>query len=148
MTVSIKKAGSVFLSLPLLLFIIFSLVPPSLAAGGSGEFSEGYKNDLKALFEEVIIKIELRDMDSVEAKASLALLRSKYRVEYNDFAGKIDALIDEVEESKKGYLDALNDFAMIQNNLTKVREQMKREQDAAQEGYSSGGGGGNPREKD
>lgn len=142
---SIKKAGSVLLSLPLLLVIIFSLVPHSLAANGSGEFSEGYNNELRIIFEELIFKIELGEIDNLEAKDTLASLRSKYRVDYNDFAGKIDAVIDEVEEGQKGYLDALNDFIIIQNNFAKIRKQFHNK-DSTGEQNVSGGGEGNSRE--
>ena len=124
MNVLIKKAGSNFYFLPLLLFFILPLVTPPLAANGSREFSEGYKTDLQNLFEEVIFKVESGEMSGFEAKTNLSLLRSKYRVNYNDFAGKIDAIIDEVEESKKDYLEALNDFIIIQNNAIKAREQV------------------------
>ena len=156
MTEFLKKAGSIFYFLPLLLLIIVSLLTPSsLAANGSREFSEGYKNDLQNLFEEVIIKVESGEMSGFEAKTNLALLRSKYRVDYNDFAGKIDAIIDEVEESKKDYLEALNDFAIIQNNAIKAREQVLKknqiktseinqsDQDSTQGGSSSSEDSGN-----
>lgn len=142
---SIKKAGSVLLSLPLLLVIIFSLVPHSLAANGSAEFSEGYNNELRIIFEELIFKIELGEIDNLEAKDTLASLRSKYRVDYNDFAGKIDAVIDEVEEGQKGYLDALNDFIIIQNDFAKIRKQFQNK-DSTGEQNVSGGGEGNSRE--
>ena len=158
MTETLKKAGSIFYFLPLLLLIIFSLViPSSLAASGSGEFSEGYKENLRVLFEEVIIKVDSVEMSGIEAKADLALLRSRYRVEYNDFAGKIDAVIDEVEENKKGYLEALNDFTIMQNNLIKARELAQKEnfdkalgneQPVPLEGPSPGRGGTSPRKKD
>ena len=163
MTVSLKKAGNIFYFLPLLLIIIYSLVTPSLAARGSGEFSEEYKNDLRNLFEEVIIKVESGEIKGIDAKAALAVLRSRYRVEYNDFAGKIDAVIDEVEENKKGYLEALNNFTMMHNNLIKVRELGQEEayvkasggeqsemseQALPLDGPSPGGGSSNPRKKD
>jgi hypothetical protein len=166
MTISIKKTGSSYCFLSLLLFIIFSLVTPSLAARGSGEFSEEYKIELHILFEEIIIKVESGEISSIDAKAALASLRSRYRVEYNDFAGKIDAVIDEVEENKKGSLDALNDFTKIQNSVTRAREQIQNEDQnkntgggqseqselseeaAPKEGPSSGGGSGSPRKKE
>lgn len=142
---SIKKAGSVLLSLSLLLVIIFSLVPHSLAANGSAEFSEGYNNELRIIFEELIFKIELGEIDNLEAKDTLASLRSKYRVDYNDFAGKIDAVIDEVEEGQKGYLDALNDFIIIQNDFAKIRKQFQNKDSTGEQNFS-GGGEGNSRE--
>ncbi len=157
MTESLKRAGSIFYFLPLLLIIIFSLVTPSLSAGGSGEFSEGYKDDLLNLFEEVIIKVESGGMSGFEAKTALALLRSKYRVDYNDFAGRIDAIVDEVEENKKGYLEALNYFTIMQNNMIKARELAQKEdydktlgseQAVPREGPSPGGGSVSPRKKD
>ena len=127
MKVSTKKAGSNFLSLPLLFFILFSLLTTALQARGSGEFSKEYQKNLLTLFEELTVKIEFGDIDSKGAKEALASLRSEYRVEYNDYAGKIDAIIDEVEESKKGALEALNSFTIMQNNLIKAREQVLKD---------------------
>jgi len=127
MTDYIKKAGSIYYFLSFLLFILFSLVSPSLAARGSGEFSEEYKNDLRLLFEEYVFKIELEEMNGLEAKAGLALLRDQYRVEYNDFAGKADALIDAVQENQQKADDALRSFIIIQNELIVMRERLLKE---------------------
>ena len=107
----------------LFLCIIFLLPVSVLFAGGSGEFSKNYQEELKITFEEVVQNIESGNISGEEAKESLALLRSKYKVEYNDFAGKLDAIIDEVAEYKKGARDAINDFALLEEDLVRIREQ-------------------------
>ncbi len=137
-----------------ILFIIVSLGAPLLFAGGSREFSKDYQNDLLTLFEEAVIRIESGEIDAREAKTALALLRTRYKVEYNDFAGKIDAIIDEVDENKKSSQEALTDFTLLNKDLARVREQeqhkirnkvLDSDQGSSQGGNNSGGGGSNSR---
>ncbi len=111
-----------------LLFIIFSLAVSALFAGGSGEFSKDYQEELKTTFEEAVLGIESGIMDAQGAKDSLALLRSRYKVDYNDFAGKLDALIDEVAEDKKDSREAMDEYILLKEALVRVREQ-EMEQD-------------------
>jgi len=127
MTESLKRAGSIFYFLPILLLLIFSFIPLPLSAMGSGEFSKGYDTKLQNLFKDLIIRMESGEINGEKAKKALALLRSQYRIDYNDFAGKIDSIIDEVEENKKEYQTALNEFTIIRNDLYKVREETLKE---------------------
>ncbi len=108
------------------------------------------------LFKESILKVEAGEIDSQEAKAEFSLLRSKYRVDYTDFAGKIDALIDEVGEKKKNSHDAINEFINLKNLLVKVRKNTQTEirkkspgsnTDSQQRGNFPDGGSGNSHKK-
>lgn len=105
-----------------LLCIIFSFSAAALYAGGSGEFSKKYQDGLTVTFEDVVLQVESGTMDAGEAKDVLSLLRSEYKVEYNDFAGKLDAIIDEVAENKKDSQEAMSDFSFLQEDLVRVRE--------------------------
>ena len=118
-----KKTGIGALRRVSLLFIILMFSAAALYAGGAGEFSKKYQDELTITFEEVVLQVESGTMDAEEAKETLSLLRSEYNVEYNDFAGKLDAIIDEVAENKKDSQEALSDFSLLQEDLVRVREQ-------------------------
>ncbi len=119
----IKNKGNSALLRVFLLCIIFSFSAAALHARGSGEFSKKYQDELAVTFEETVLQVESGTMDAGEAKDALSLLRSEYNVEYNDFAGKLDAIIDEVAENKKDSQEALSDFSLLQEDLVRVREQ-------------------------
>ncbi len=149
-----KKAERVLFSLPLLLFLVFSFAASPVQAMGSREFTKGYQDKLRNLFESLVLKIESGEIDGAEAKTTMGRLRSQYRVQYDDFAGKIDAIIDEVDEKKRDPQDAINFFLVIQNDLMKsqgmvltnanIRAVTPKEGSSAHEtrqGGSSPGGG-------
>ena len=127
----IKNKGNSALIRVFLFCIIFSFSAVALYARGSGEFSKKYQDELTITFEEVVLQVESGTMDEGEAKQTLSLLRTEYNVEYNDFAGKLDAIIDEVAENKKDSQEALSDFSLLQEDLVRVREQ-KMEQNREQ----------------
>ena len=151
-----RKIEKICFSLIFFIVIMFFFGTPSLFAGGSREYSNEYQESLMNLFKESILKVEAGEIDSQEAKAEFSLLRSKYRVDYTDFAGKIDALIDEVGEKKKNSHDAINEFINLKNLLVKVRKNTQTEirkkspgsnTDSQQRGNFPDGGSGNSHKK-
>ena len=125
----LKKAGGGYLSLPLIFSIGFFLLASPLEARGSGEFSSVYQDALQTGFEEAALKVESEEWTREQAKSALSDLRTQYRVDYNDFAGKVDALIDEVAENKKSSQNALGEFVLLQKNSIEKWNQARREQD-------------------
>jgi hypothetical protein len=125
----VKNAGGAYLSLFLVFLMGLFLLTPPLEARGSGEFSLAYQDALQASFEEAALKVESEEWTREQAKSALSNLRTQYRVDYNDFAGKIDALIDEVAENKRSSQNALGEFVLLQKNTIEKRNQTLREQE-------------------
>jgi len=110
----------------IMIAVLFALLPFSLFAKG-GKDSE-YDRELKAATERICTSMETREMNAGEAKAILAEIRNRYRIEYTDESGRMDAIIDELASGVMTAEQARNQFKVLEQARLEERKREELQQ--------------------
>ncbi len=113
-----------------IVFFFMVLIPAAtLAAMGSWENKQAYKDELEQEFDETIVELAAGKIDNRTAKEQLKNLRTKYSISYTDEAGILESIMDRTAERTMTPNEGHFYFQLLQEGkLMKFRQETYRKE--------------------
>ena len=119
-----------------IVLLIILLIPQAIMARGGMDQELKYEEELQEATEQICTALETKEMTAAQAKSLLSELRLRFRKEYTDESGRMDAIIDALANGEMTSEQARQGFMVMQQDRIAERERAQQQQQQLQEKQS------------
>ena len=117
---SIKRPqsfGMILLPQLLLVVIVACITPQGISAGGGRENNQLYESEMKATVDHLTVAVESGDISAAEARTQLAELRNRFRKDFDEEHGVIEAFLDAIEAGDMSSTEAIERYYLLRQDI-------------------------------